>query len=668
MAEDSTQPRLPLVREAGRPADRPVVAAGQPEGAGAPAGAEPAGTVVALHGVGEFAHGDVIAQIAAPRSFAHGQGLRRETLFARGWRFTVLAEPGAAGRARLVEVNWSDVRRAMPNVLGLMRNFVSVLIALGRIGVRGAYRSATLSQRLWSGPLALWSVEALLVWMSLAPALSALLWQIGPGERLAAGVLVAVASLYTAVLVRSVSLPLAAGGVLFAVAAAWAGWWTCFDSEGALDFATGAGTVHSWVTVLAAAVVLVSAAEILLRPAPAGAPSGGYMVQRLARLACLWLPLILVIVLQPLTVSLLLLPMQPLERTGWGLAFARLMPFDPHDGQRAAGWVALALAGTLGLGALQFKLVQRYGRNVTVLLGWGCGLALLAASRWMELRLLEGCELCRYCLRPDWIGAAGLMFALGASITWVLFWRAEVARDPAGRAWYPAGAFARFWAAVMLAVVPIVLVGTLAWLAAQMAEQWGQEHLADASEIFLESTKYALLLAPLASKPFAAFIDALGDIFFFLVRQRNLTSRHETQPRLWQALRLLDDGVDGTHRIVFAHSQGTVIAAVMLSRMARVLTRSSMRVTLVTVGSPLTTLYTNFLGARLGAEFAALCEQQPQRFAWFNLARPADYIGGAIELPGVRNRDLLTPGDHVGYWSDDELLKWLRALCDGKAG
>ena len=151
------------------------------------------------------------------------------------------------------------------------------------------------------------------------------------------------------------------------------------------------------------------------------------------------------------------------------------------------------------------------------------------------------------------------------------------------------------------------------------------------------------------------------------MRQRNLSSRQSTLPRLWQALRHLDPRGDGDHVLVFAHSQGTVIAAVLFARMARVLRRSPMRLTLVTVGSPLTTLFRNFLGATFGAEYAALCREQPERFRWFNLVRPSDSIGGSDELPGVVNRDLLTPGDHVGYWTDLELLRWLKALSEGRA-
>ena len=215
--------------------------------------------------------------------------------------------------------------------------------------------------------------------------------------------------------------------------------------------------------------------------------------------------------------------------------------------------------------------------------------------------------------------------------------------------------------------MPMALTATLVWLWWRSALHGPQDALADASEIFLQSAKYALLLSPLATKPFAAFLDAVGDVFFFLVRQRNLNTRHDTQPRLWQALRHLGTSSETVHLVVFAHSQGTVIAAGILSRMVRALLRSRVRLTLVTVGSPITTLYRNFFDARVGAEYAALCRDQPERFRWFNLYRPADYIGGEVELEGVVNRDLLTPGDHVGYWSDRQLLLWLKALSQERA-
>ena len=669
--------RLPLLGEATRPAEREVLSAGQTgaesgsAGSPAPVATGDTAPIVVLHGVGSCAQGDVIGEIARQPMFARADDFMGETLYVREFRFAQLRDrgprDGQPGRVRLLEVNWSEVRRPMPNLLGLFRNFVALLMALTRVGVYGAYRSKSLSQRLLTGVLTLWLVEALLVWAALAPALSALLWQLGEGQRMAAGAIVAAGSLYIAVLVRDLSRPLAVGGVVFAVFAAGAGWWSCYVAGGQLDVCALSALVHTWSMLLAATSVLLSAAEILLRPAPRGSAGPWRWMHHLSRLACLWLPLVLLVVAQPLTVTATLLTMDPPMRTRWGQAFARDMPFSPVDAQQAASWVALSLVASLLLGALLFKLVQRYGRNATALLGWGSGLLLLGTARTLELGAFDGCELCQRCLRTEWVGATGLLLVLGASVTWVLFARTDVALDSAGRAWFPAGAFARFWAGVMLAAMPMALTATLVWLWWRSALHGPQDALADASEIFLQSAKYALLLSPLATKPFAAFLDAVGDVFFFLVRQRNLNTRHDTQPRLWQALRHLGTSSETVHLVVFAHSQGTVIAAGILSRMVRALLRSRVRLTLVTVGSPITTLYRNFFDARVGAEYAALCRDQPERFRWFNLYRPADYIGGEVELEGVVNRDLLTPGDHVGYWSDRQLLLWLKALSQERA-
>ena len=667
---------LPLVGEVARPAERGVLAAGEPKPASRPAADVQQAPIIALHGVGDFSPGDVIEEIARDPSFSRSDNFLRETVFARNYRYTVLMEDragdGQANQTRMLEVNWSEVRRAMPNLAGLLRNFVTVLFALNRIAVFGANRSQALSAPIATGVFSLWMVEGLMVWASLIPALSALLWQLQQSQRFAAGLLVASVAMYVAYAVRRTSSPMSLGGVVFAGFSAWAGWLTCFHEGGHIRFAALAAVLHVWLTVAATGAVLLTASEISLRPAPRDARDEVRWLHRLSRIACLWLPLVLMVLLQPLSVSGLLLPMDEQMRKNWGHAFAADLPFDPEDVQRAVSWIALALTGTLLLGGLLFKLVQRHGRNMAVWLGWGLGLGLLLVARVVEGQAFQRCELCKRGLHLDWMVAAGVMLIAGGIVTWLLFSRSDLAQDANGRRWYPAGSFARFWASLLLVVMPLVLTSALGWLLWQVFQHRTMHNIgpvrSDTAQIFMESTKYALLLAPLATKPFSAFLDALGDVFFFLVRQRNLNSRLDTMPRLWKALQHVHTDVNGSHYIVLAHSQGTVIAAAMFSRMARVLLRSEIRLTLVTVGCPVSTLFRNFLGVRLGLEFADLCVSNPERFRWFNLCRPADYIGGAVELEGVVNRDLLTEGDHIGYWCDRELLRWLKALSEGREG
>jgi hypothetical protein len=664
---------LPLVGEVARPAERQVLAS-RSEPVSPRADDLRQAPIIALHGVGDFSPGDVIEEIARDPSFSRSDDFRRETVFARNYRYTALMEgrpgDGKVNQTRMLEVNWSEVRRAMPNVAGLLRNFVSVLFALNRIAVYGANRSQALSAPISTGVFSLWMVEGLMVWASLIPALSTLLWQLQQSQRFAAGLLVAGVAVYVAYAVRRLSSPMALGGLVFAGFTIWAGWLTGFHERGHFSFAALAANLHVWLTMAATGSVLLTALEIILRPAPKHARDEVRWLHRLSRIACLWLPLVLIVLLQPLSVSGLMLPMDEQMRKNWGYAFSAELPFDPEDVQRAVSWIALALTGTLLLGALLFKLVQRHGRNMAVWLGWGLGLGLLLAARAIEGQAFQACDLCKRGLHLDWMLAAGVMLIAGGIVTWLLFSRSDLAQDPSGRRWYPAGSFARFWASLLLMVMPVVLTGALGWLLWQVFHNRTMHNVgplrSDTAQIFMESTKYALLLAPLATKPFAAFLDALGDVFFFLVRQRNLNSRLDTMPRLWKALQHVHTDVNGSHYIVLAHSQGTVIAAAMFSRMARVLLSSKIRLTLVTVGCPVTTLFRNFLGVRLGVEFAELCLSNPERFRWFNLCRPADYIGGAVELEGVVNRDLLTEGDHVGYWRDRELLSWLKALSEGR--
>ncbi|MDE2049098.1 MAG: hypothetical protein KGJ44_11855, partial [Betaproteobacteria bacterium] len=585
--------------------------------------------VIAVHGVGNFAMGDVVAEIASSPVFSDTRDFRRQTLFASTYRYTLLEDDAVDEDARVaprfLEANWSDVRKPLSTLLGLLRNFVLVLLALLRIGVYGAYGSSTLGRPLRT-PAALYVFEGVLVWAALLPMLSVLLWRMDVTTRFGVGLGVAAAACYVAWLMRNVSRPLAAGGEGFALLAALAGWLACNGvtrvqdeaRDGSLSWQVAAqpgrelvaalcGAIHSWAVVAAGVVLTLAALEVLLvlRGDNGARPD---LTQRFARIACLWLPVVLLVVVQPLTVSALLVTLDGAQQRAWGLAFEQGMAFHPRAGQFAGSLVALALLVGVLLGAVQYKLVDWRGRNGTMALCLLLGALMLGAAEFVDRSLSLNC---RCCTRPDWLALGGLMLVLSGAVTYWLYRDHRVWFVPGGSmAWHPSGDCARLWAVCLLWGFPLVLMASLGILfwhvvhgvhaLAGFVAHYGpcdaQPRDLHADQAFLQSTKYALLLVPLATKPFAALLDALGDVFYFVVKQPTLQSRDDTLPRLGRALQTLRHYASGQHLIVFAHSQGTAIAAALFDALASALRAGTGRITLLTVGAPVTSLYQRFLG------------------------------------------------------------------------
>jgi hypothetical protein len=254
------------------------------------------------------------------------------------------------------------------------------------------------------------------------------------------------------------------------------------------------------------------------------------------------------------------------------------------------------------------------------------------------------------------------------------------------RQWHPAGKYARLWASLLLFAAPLALVYALysliggvvdyqALTASQRFDHLGiAGEVLTASDYILRSSKLSLVLLPFAAKPLSRILDALGDVFFWFAtdqphspgqRLLPVSSQQPTAQRFSVALEHLL--ASSAHVVVLAHSQGTVIAAHSLSSAVQKLRGNGVRITLVTLGSPISSLYDKFFGVPVGYEFAALCRQEPGRFAWLNACRAADYIGSRIELDGVQNFELGTQGDHSGYWSDKALLAWLQRVAQGRS-
>jgi hypothetical protein len=676
-----------------------------PQGAVGSGTDAPRAPVIVVHGVGDFAAGALVEDIAQSwrQNGQAGQPdkLRRYTLFLAQHRYTVLEEECDAGqgrRTRFVEVNWSEVRRTTATIWGLLKNFAWVMLTLTRIGTRGVQGSASLAQPLRLGALVIVLVEALLVWAALLPALSALLWRLPMGSRFGISLVLAAGLLYLASWVWRWSKPMAAGALGFALFSLWAGYVACvveptpcasaFCGRDLVTYLSG--RIHSAAVLATGLALSLAMLEVLWHGAASKRRCRPqHWTQPLARVACLWLPAVMLAALQPLTVSALLTTFSSNQMDRWGSVYQQGMLFAPQDGYAAAIAVLVMLAATMVVGALQYLAVRHCGRVRSVLLFAGLSLLAVLVAHWARGNSNPRCA---DCLHPGLTDAVAAVLVLSAWVGFFVFKQRPSLRA-AGADWHPAGKYARYWASRLLYLAPLGLLsalGYLGWAALLYTPDAGctkEQTLGclTASDYFLLAGKYALLLLPLAAKPAAALIDALGDVFYWFVPSAALNTRLETRSRFDAALAHVLSSNGNDHVVIFAHSQGTVIATdalcelaqsyaqaqsgaagvLALSQLGRQLHSGTQRITLVTVGSPLSSLYHSFFGVTIGREYLGLCHAQPQRFAWVNFCRAADYIGSRVVLPGVQNYLLATPGDHTGYWDDPVLLQWLGRYVAG---
>ncbi len=135
--------------------------------------------------------------------------------------------------------------------------------------------------------------------------------------------------------------------------------------------------------------------------------------------------------------------------------------------------------------------------------------------------------------------------------------------------------------------------------------------------------------------PVATLLDVLADVVFYITDERLALSSfkvcNERLCKLYNHARRTYASIE-----VVAHSQGSVIAYNVLPADQK----------LITVGSPLGTLYERYLGLRL-----------TPRTEWRNLYRSGDYIGGPVGIIAVDVN--IGAGGHTSYWSDKRLEPWL---------
>jgi hypothetical protein len=119
---------------------------------------------------------------------------------------------------------------------------------------------------------------------------------------------------------------------------------------------------------------------------------------------------------------------------------------------------------------------------------------------------------------------------------------------------------------------------------------------------------------------------------------------------------------DGGKLVLAAHSQGSVLAAIVAARLSDDLRP---RLGLLTYGSPLASLYTRLFPTHFGEDWLHQLGDRldgPGGIRWRNLWRPSDPIGGRIHRIEL---DLPVNGvGHGGYEPLDEYATARTALWD----
>lgn len=211
--------------------------------------------------------------------------------------------------------------------------------------------------------------------------------------------------------------------------------------------------------------------------------------------------------------------------------------------------------------------------------------------------------------------------------------------------------------AVFLFVAPIIivfLVSFWAWLRIeQPMHDIGLFTIPNGGDILSVYKNSVLRIIPWVLwiiGPLSLVLDIIGDVVFYLQPNVNHPAAiaQRCRDRLAAALDYADSeyGKKGYDQVVFAHSQGTVIAADLRAS-------GQLKCSLVTAGSPIDSLYQRFL-CKDKSTGSTLVEAA----SWVNLYRDGDVIGGPISGLGSSNRPFGS-GGHSNYWSDSKIKDYL---------
>lgn len=573
----------------------------------------PPQTIIAIHGVGSPEPGQLVTDVADALALDHAIERRADPVEAGGQSHARLRLTGHPHVRDVIEVNWTDIEEPPRGVLSLMLSLFRILIALVQMaasGWRGA-RQGVLAPSFFASLfgyymtfIGIWAIGLPLISLHMLAAQS----EGGKAIALSAITLLTfVTTLVTARYDRRFRM-----GYVWTVINFAGGIFLISYPEYAALFTANAALMIDLLQVVGFGLPILAFFEMLVRMvilAPTaedgGATRGDTILPFLVRFACMLLPLIVIAGLTALVFLMHILPYTfgseaSLLLELW-LELFRYSGLDTQYLHRAAGWAI----GTIGVFALVFILVPFL----------------------LSLRS-----------RSETPPPSGRTFQTGMAV--VLFLLPFL--------FLPLGITALV-DMLKLGIPPIIL-DPLTVLMPEMT-------MSADEELYIRSgISAAILLAFmwLLLGPGRALIDVSGDVIFYVLPaeyEQNATAP-ALQIRVQALLDHLEETGDHGPLVLTGYSQGSVIAADAIK-----MRESGLRGRLVTVGSPIRSLYDRFLEVPTGFD-----GRRPQR--WDNLYRPTDFVGGPI---GQDRRSTTSPADkdttvignrgrhHLDYWFEPEV-------------
>jgi hypothetical protein len=179
-----------------------------------------------------------------------------------------------------------------------------------------------------------------------------------------------------------------------------------------------------------------------------------------------------------------------------------------------------------------------------------------------------------------------------------------------------------------------------------------------------------VVVSPLLVGAMRTGLDLAGDVIHYLEGNRRSLLKRPGGNAIRQRFRsvlqyVLEHGV--SQILVVSHSQGTVIALDELAHMDAALSKrmGTMRVRLVTMGSPISHLYQHYFPSTYPDWSSDTWQSLFSRLeSWTNIFRRDDFVGTRIRIdPKERveiDNQAIGLGGHSNYWTDARVVRELR--------